>query len=193
MGVAVFPFCSLAWGQTTVGVMVMAISFKSTYAWTVVFSALDLMADHCWPMPLLETPGHSQASLGQSLVGSLLLSPESWCTQGSICALQESVSPVLCKFWWLYGGVNGDHLQEGLCHIQVCCTQSPCPYSRPLLTHTSAGDIQTQFCLSLCEHLWCVCGFILNVILPLLPSFWGFSFALGCGVSPHNHFSVGTC
>ena len=24
---------------------------------------------------------------------------------------------------------------------------------------------------------------ILNVILPLLPSFWGFSFALGCGVS----------
>ena len=52
-------------------------------------------------MPLLETPGHSQASLGQSLVGSLLLSPGSWCAQGSVCALQESVSPVLCKFWWL--------------------------------------------------------------------------------------------
>ena len=26
---------------------------------------------------------------------------------------------VLCKFWWLYGGVNGDLLQEGLCHAQV--------------------------------------------------------------------------
>ena len=31
--------------------------------------------------------------------------------------------PVLCKFWWLYGGVNGDLLQEGLRHTQVCCTQ----------------------------------------------------------------------
>ena len=37
--------------------------------------------------------GHSWASLGQSLVGSLLFSPGSWCTQGSVCFLQESVSP----------------------------------------------------------------------------------------------------
>ena len=100
---------------------------------------------------------------------SLLLSPESWCTQGSVCALQESVSPVLCKFWWLYGGVNGDLLQEGLCYTQVYSTQSPYPYSSLLLTRTSSGDTQTQFCLSLCgvsgswstqgmlepsEHLW---------------------------------------
>ena len=60
---------------------------------------------------LLETPGHSGASLGQSFVGSLLLSPRSWCTQGFVCALQESVSPVLCKFWQLYSAVNGDLLQ----------------------------------------------------------------------------------
>ena len=83
---------------------------------------------HCqglpWPTPLLESPGHSQASLDQSLVGSLLLSPGSWCTEGSVCALQECVSPVLCKFWWLYGRVNGDLLQEGLCHTQVCCTHA---------------------------------------------------------------------
>ena len=85
-----------------------------------------------------------------SLVGSLLLSPRSWCTQGFVCALQESVSPVLCKFWWFYGGVNGDLLQEGLCHTQLCCTQSPCPCGRPLLTRTSSGDTQTQFRLSLC-------------------------------------------
>ena len=44
---------------------------------------------------------------------------------------------------WLYGGVNGDLLLEGLCHTQVCCTQSPCPCCRPLLTHTSAGDTET--------------------------------------------------
>ena len=139
--------------------------------------------------PLLthaETPGHSQVSLGQSSVESLLLSPGSWCAQGSVCALQEFVSPVLCKFWWLYGGVSGDLLQEGLCHTQVYCTQSPCPCSSPLLTRTS-GDTQTQFCLSLCgvsrswctqslfkpsKRLWQVWGLILNVILPLLPSCW---------------------
>ena len=57
-----------------------------------------------------------------------------------VCALQDSVSPVLCKFWWLHCGVNGDLLQEGLCHTQVCYTQSPCPCSRPLLTRTFAGD-----------------------------------------------------
>ena len=59
-------------------------------------------AGHHRPTPPPETPGHSQASLGRSLVGSLLLSPGSWCTQGSACALQESVSPVLGKFWRLY-------------------------------------------------------------------------------------------
>ena len=99
-------------------------------------------------MPLLETPGHSRASLGQSLVGSLLLSPGSWCIQGSVCALQESVSLVLCEFWWFYGGVHGNLLHDGLCHTQVCCTQSPC--SRRLLTCTSTEDTQTQFWLSLC-------------------------------------------
>ena len=110
-----------------------------------------LAAGHCQPTPPPETPGHSQASLGQSLAGSLLPLPGSWCTQGSVCALQESVSPVLCKFWWLCRGVNGDLLlQEGLCHTQVYCTQSPCPCSRPLLTCTSSGHTQTQFCLSLC-------------------------------------------
>ena len=81
---------------------------------------------HTWSRPLptqasAKTPGHSRPSLGQSLVGSLLLSPGSWHAQGSVCALQESVSAVLCKFWRLYGGVNGGLLQEGLRHTQVCC------------------------------------------------------------------------
>ena len=69
----------------------------------------------------------------------------------------KSVSPVLCKFWHLYGGVNGDLLQEGLCHIQVYCTQSPCPRSSSLLTSTSAGDTQTQFWPNLggVSGFWC--------------------------------------
>ena len=56
-------------------------------------------------MPLPETPGRSWASLSQFFLGSLLLSPGSWCTQGFVCALQESVTPLLCKFWQLYGGL----------------------------------------------------------------------------------------
>ena len=95
-------------------------------------------------------PGHSWTCLGQSLVGSLLFSPVSWCTQGSVRALPESVSQDLYEFWWLCGGVNGDLIQEGLYHTQVYCTQSPCPHSSPLLTYTSSGDTQTQVCLSLC-------------------------------------------
>ena len=47
---------------------------------------------------LPETLGDSQASLGQSPVRSLFLSPGSWCAQGFVCALPESVSPVLWKF-----------------------------------------------------------------------------------------------
>ena len=156
-------------------------------------------------MSLPETPGHSQASLGQFLPGSLLLSSGFWYAPGSVCALQESVSPVLCKFWQFYGGVNGDLLQEGLCHTQVYYTQSPCPLSSPLLTCTSSGDTQTQFYLSLCgvsgswctqgsfepsECLWWVWGLILNVILPLLLSCWGFSFALERGVGPHSNSSA---
>ena len=133
------------WGQIMVEVMkIMVTSFKRSHACTATLSAPNPAAGHHQPTPLLETPRHSQASLGQSLVGSLLLSSGSWSAQGFLCALQESVSPVLCMFWQLPGGVNGDIFQEGLCQTQVCCTQSPCPCSRPLLTHTSSGDTQAQ-------------------------------------------------
>ena len=141
---AVFPPCCLTWDQTMVEVIKkMVTTFKTPYAYTATLIATDPAAGYCWPTTPAETPGHLQASLSQSLLGSLLLSPGSWCTQGFVCALQESVSPALCKIWQLYGGVNGDLLQEGLCHTQVCCTQSPCPCGRPLLTHNSAGDTQT--------------------------------------------------
>ena len=50
-------------------------------------------------MPLLETPGHAHPSLAQSRVRTLLLSPGSRCAHGFVCALQESVSPVLWKFF----------------------------------------------------------------------------------------------
>ena len=81
---------------------------------------------------------------------SFLLGPGA---QGSV-GLPRVYFPVLCKFWQLYGGVIGNRLQEGLCHTQVCCTQSTCPCGSPLLTRTSTGDTQTQFCLNLCGIPW---------------------------------------
>ena len=128
-------------------------------------------------------------------MGSLFLSPGSWCTQGFVCALQESVFLALCKFWRLYGWVNGNLLHERLCPTQVCCTQSLCPCSRPLLTHTSTGDTQIlkgrsgsvsvespgvhKVLFEPSECFWQVWSLFLNAISPLLPSCWGFSFALG--------------
>ena len=177
---------------------IMTFSFKRSSPHTASLSAPSPAAGHCWPTPPPETSGHSQAHLGPCLLGSLLLSPGCWYTQGFVYALQESVSPGLCKFWWLYDGVNGGLLQEGLCHTQVYCIQRPWPCSSPLQIHTSTGDPQTPFwfCLygisgSWCiqglfepsEHLWRVWGLVLNVIFPLLPSCWGFPFALGRGVS----------
>ena len=87
---------SLLFVLTMVGVMVaMTASSKRTYD-RLLHS--DPTAGHCRLTPLPETPGHSQASLAQSLVGKLLLSPGSWYTQGFVCALQVSISPVLWKF-----------------------------------------------------------------------------------------------
>ena len=72
---------------------------------------------HCYtqcPKPSCRPPPtHASArdswtftvNLDQSLMGLLLLSPGSCNAQHSVCALQESVSPVLGKFWWLYGGL----------------------------------------------------------------------------------------
>ena len=87
-----------------------------------------------------------------------------------------------------------------LCHPDLWHPE-PLPCSRPLLTRASAGDIHTlkgrsgsisvgplgpgahKALFEPSEHLWCIWGLILNVISPLLPSCWGFSFALVCGVS----------
>ena len=96
MGRAVFPPCHL---KTMVEIWKIMVTIRRPCAGTAALSALDPAAAHCQPTAVPETPVHSQASLGQSLVGSLLLSPGSWCTQGFVCALQDSVSPVLCKFY----------------------------------------------------------------------------------------------
>ena len=93
MGGAVFPPCYLTWGQTVVEVMkIMVTFFKRSHAYTATLSAPNSAVGHRQLTPPLETPEHSRARLGQSLMGSLLLSPGSWCTRGSVCVLRKSVS-----------------------------------------------------------------------------------------------------
>ena len=104
------------------------------------------------PPPTYASAGDSWTLTGKSGSVSCGVSPPfSWVmvhTKFCLCPPRVCL-PVLCKFWQLCGGVNGNLLQEGLCHTQVCCTQSPHPCGRPLLTCTSTGDAQTQFWLSL--------------------------------------------
>ena len=197
---AVFLPCCLTWDQTMVEVIkIIMASFKRSPACAAALSAPNPAACHHQLTPPPKTPGHSQASLGQSLVRLFLLSPGSWCAQGFVCALQESVSPVLLKFWLLYGGVNGDLFQRGLCHIQVCPTESLCSWGRPLMTWASTRDTQTlkgrsgSISVGSCgahkvsfessECLWGVWGLILKTSPFLILSCWGFSFVLRHGVS----------
>ena len=125
-------------GQTVVEVMkIIVTSLKRSHAFAVTVHAPNPAAGHRQPMPSPETPRHPQASLLWVhcsfllvLVHKVLLCPP------------RVYCPVLCKFWQLCGGVNGNLLQEELCHTH---SQSPCSCSRPLLTHTSTGDTQAQF------------------------------------------------
>ena len=129
------PSLLFTWAQTMrpktdAEAEVMMTPFKRSHATTATLSTPNPAAGHHRPMPLLETPGHSQASLGQSLG---VTAPFSWVlvhTRFCLC-LPSVYFSVLCKF---YGRVSGDLLQQGLCHTQVGGTQSPCPCSRPLLT-----------------------------------------------------------
>ena len=67
--------------------------------------------------------------------------------------------------------------QEMLKHSSVCLCRVP-------------GSWCAQGLFEPSEHLWHNWGLILNTNLPLLPSCWGFSFALGYRVSPHSQSSA---
>ena len=177
----------------------MVTSFQRSRACTATLRAPTLQQAAADP----HLPGDSWTLPGESgPVSCGVPAPFSWVLVHKVCLCPPRVHfPVLGKFSWLYGGVNGDLLPEGLCHTQVCGTQSPCPCGRPLLTRISSGDTQTQLWLSLCGGLWVLVGtrFVwaleclwrgwglsLNVISPLLLSFWGFSLALRHGVFPQS-------
>ena len=94
---------------------------------------------HCYtrcPQPCIKPPPtHATSRVSWTLTrksGSVsggVTAPFSWYTQGSVCAHQESVSPVLCKFWQLYGRVIWrPPLPPSLCHTQVCCRHQAIHY-----------------------------------------------------------------
>ena len=71
--------------------------------------------------PLLThaSSGDSWTLMGKSgAVSCGVTAPFSWVlvhTRFGLCP-PRVYFPVLCKFWQLYGGVNGNLLQKGLCH-----------------------------------------------------------------------------
>ena len=141
----------------------MAISFKRSQAPTTTLSGTNPAAGHRRPTPPFWDSWTLIGKSGSVSCGVTAPYPGSWCTQGFISALQESVSPVLCKFWRLYSEVNDDLLQEGLCHTQVCCTQNPCPLwqaTADLYLHRRHSSTQRQVWFSLCGVSWCVQGFV---------------------------------
>ena len=106
---------------------IMATSFKMSHAPTATLSAPNPAAGHRQPTPPPMTLGHSQASLSQSLVGSLLLSPGSWCAQGFVYILQESVSPVLCKFCGSVVGLMATSSKSTYAISRSAATRAPAP------------------------------------------------------------------
>ena len=85
----------------------------------------------CSRPPLTHTStGDSCTLLGKTgSVFCVVTDPFSWvlvCTR--FCLHPTRVCfPVLCKFWQLYGGVNDNFFQKGLCHTQVAAPRAPVP------------------------------------------------------------------
>ena len=79
------------------------------------------------PPPTHTSTRDSRTPTGKSgTVSSGVTAPFSWVlVHGVLLCPPRVYFPGLCKFWQSYGRVNGALLQEGLCHSQVCCTQSP--------------------------------------------------------------------
>ena len=129
-------------------------------------------------------------SLGQSLVGALLLSPGSWCTQGS--ASQACVSSGGST-----AGLKATSSKRAFATPRSAAARTPAlqqATADPALRRRRPDTVLAQSLWSLwflvytslldpSEHLWRVRGLVLNAISPLLPSCWGFSSALGRGVS----------
>ena len=129
----------------------MVTSLKRSRAYSAIFHASNLQQASANPHLCQRLPDPTGKS---RTVSCGVIAPFSWVLVHKVLLCPPRVYfPVLCKFWQLCGGVNGDLLQEELCHTH---SQSPCSCSRPLPTHTSTGDTQTQFIyVRILKHGFC--------------------------------------
>ena len=108
----------LNWTETMVEVMkVMVTSLKRSHACTATVQAPTLQEATTDPHLRRRLPDtHRQI---QTVSCGITL-PFSWVLVHKVLlCLPRAYFPVLCKFWQLYSGVNGDLLQEGLCHTHT--------------------------------------------------------------------------
>ena len=160
----------------------MATAFKRSHVSPATLSGPNPAAGHHQPTPLLETPGHSRASLGQSLVVSLLLSPgvhkvlfvpsKSLFSQSCVSSGSSMV------------GLTATFSKTAYVILKSAAPIAPVPWQSTgdpyfLRRHSNtvllslcevSGSLYTQDLFEPSEHLWQEWGLILNTISPLLPS-----------------------
>ena len=109
------------------------------------------------PTPLLETPGHSQASLGQSLLGpcSFLLGPGA---QGPVCALQESTSQSCASFGSSMVGLMVTSSKRAYAMPRSTAPRAPAPWQSTADPYLHRRH--SEFCRSICgvSGSWCTQG-----------------------------------
>ena len=111
-------------------------------------------ADPCLRWRLLDT--NSQASLDEPLVGSLLLSPGSWCAQGFICSLRESVFPVCVSSGGSMVGLKATSSKRAYATTRHASPRAPAPVAG----HCWPGPLQVWLSLYVVSGSWCTQGFV---------------------------------
>ena len=101
------------------------ISFKSS-----MLTLPDSVPQLCSrPLPIHSSARDSWTLMGKSGSGSCgVTAPCSWVlVHKVVCALQESVSPVLCKFWWLYSGLMATSSKRAYAIPTCTALRAPAP------------------------------------------------------------------
>ena len=167
---------------------IMATSFKKSHTSTATHSALTLQqatadSHFCWK--LLDT--HRQ-SLGQSLVGSLLLSPGSWWTQVLFVPSKSLFPQSFVSSGGSMVGFMATSSKRAYATVRCAAPRAPAHVvghcwpipPQEMLKHSKASLAQSpgvhKVLFEPSEHLWKVGGLILNVILLLLPWTWAIFF-----------------
>ena len=211
MGVAVFPPCFLTWGQTMVEVVkIMKISFKRSNAalmHSVPPTLQQATANPHLHWRLLDTHGwvwvsllwgHCSFLLGLGVRKVLFVPSKSLFLQSCVSSGGSVVGLMTISSKRAYAAprstVPRARALEAVHSLSVP-PQKTLKQSFGCLFGVS-GSWCTQVLFEPSVHLWRVWDVIINVISPLLPSYWGFSFSLGCGVSFFGgiqHYAVDGC